>query len=194
MARMDPFGRSATRPAQSPQSRPVICLIAAPGMTDPWFRRAVIYLLQNDDEGSAGWSSAADTVATCPAPTCRSGCSMAPWSSRGGPVAEDSLLALADRATAPAHLCRSVGPDLRRRPRRVADAEPFQPLQLFVGYAGWGAGQLESELARHDWLGCRRTPSTCWPPTPRRCGRRCCAVRPGVIRLWATLPPAADRN
>lgn len=26
------------------------------------------------------------------------------------------------------------------------------PAKLVLGYAGWGPGQLESELARHDWL------------------------------------------
>ena len=27
-----------------------------------------------------------------------------------------------------------------------------QKLKLFAGYAGWTAGQLEQEMARHDWL------------------------------------------
>ena len=27
-----------------------------------------------------------------------------------------------------------------------------QKLRLFAGYAGWSAGQLEQEMARHDWL------------------------------------------
>jgi putative transcriptional regulator len=29
---------------------------------------------------------------------------------------------------------------------------PTQKLRLFAGYAGWSAGQLEQEMARHDWL------------------------------------------
>ena len=29
---------------------------------------------------------------------------------------------------------------------------PTQKLRLFDGYAGWTGGQLEQEMARHDWL------------------------------------------
>ena len=29
---------------------------------------------------------------------------------------------------------------------------PTQKLRLFAGYAGWTGGQLEQEMARHDWL------------------------------------------
>ncbi len=170
-------------------------LIAAPGMTDPRFRRAVIYLLQNDDEGSAG------VVLSRRYGGDLSGIDLPQWLldgavvHEGGPVAEDSLLALADRATAPAHLCRSVGPgicvvDLDG----VADAEPFQPLQLFVGYAGWGAGQLESELARHDWLVVSSDPFDVLATDPEKVWAKVLRRQPGVIRLWATLPPAADRN
>jgi putative transcriptional regulator len=40
-------------------------------------------------------------------------------------------------------------------PQAIADLAEGQvpgPSKLLLGYAGWGAGQLESEMARKDWL------------------------------------------
>jgi len=35
--------------------------------------------------------------------------------------------------------------------RRVAEAPP-ERLRIFLGYAGWGPGQLEGELAQGAWV------------------------------------------
>ena len=43
----------------------------------------------------------------------------------------------------------SRDPDLLRT--LLARARPMEGLRIFVGYAGWGAGQLENEVGRGDW-------------------------------------------
>jgi putative transcriptional regulator len=164
-------------------------------MSDPRFRRAVIYLLQNDEEGSAG------VVLTRRYPGDLSGVELPQWLldgavlHEGGPVAEDSLLALAARDAAPAHLCRAVGPgicvvDLDG----VADSAPFQPVQLFVGYAGWGAGQLEDELARHDWLVVSSDPFDVLATDPEDVWEKVLRRQSGSVRLWSTLPHVVTTN
>ena len=41
-----------------------------------------------------------------------------------------------------------------------------ESLLLSLGYAGWGAGQLEAEMAQNAWLSCRATPEILFEPNP----------------------------
>lgn len=67
----------------------------------------------------------------------------------GGPVERNSLIALGASPHADGDLVfglhsldldTAVGPD-----------SPVDRARVFAGYAGWGAGQLEGELANHVW-------------------------------------------
>ena len=42
-----------------------------------------------------------------------------------------------------------------------------QKLRLFAGYAGWSAGQLDQEMARHDWLIHPATVDLVFEPDPQ---------------------------
>ena len=48
----------------------------------------------------------------------------------------------------------------------VEDRKPDQKFRLYSGYAGWAAGQLESELARHDWRVLNGTPDILFNKAP----------------------------
>ncbi len=47
-----------------------------------------------------------------------------------------------------------------------------QQLKLFAGYAGWTAGQLESEMSRHDWLVHPATLELVFDPEPEQLWRK----------------------
>ena len=38
---------------------------------------------------------------------------------------------------------------------------------LALGYAGWGAGQLEAEMIENSWLSCEATPDILFEPNPK---------------------------
>lgn len=191
---MDLAERRIDRPGQRPP-RAGDLLVSAPGLLDPNFRRTVIYLLQHDEEGSAG------VVINRRFGDDLTGLDLPQWVLEsspiraGGPVAQDSLLALAGTETTPVHVRRAVGPgvcvvDLEALPDEV----PFHPLQLFVGYAGWSAGQLEDELARDDWAVMAADPADLLLIDPDRVWEAVLRRQRDSTRLWATLPAVPSHN
>lgn len=191
---MDLAERRIDRPRQRPP-RAGDLLVSAPGLLDPNFRRTVIYLLQHDEEGSAG------VVINRRFAGDLTGLDLPHWvldSSpirAGGPVAQDSLLALAATDTTPQAVRRAVGPgvcvvDLEALPTET----PFHPLQLFVGYAGWSSGQLVEELARHDWAVMAAEPADLLLVDPDRVWATVLGRQTDSTRLWATLPEVTAHN
>ncbi len=170
-------------------------LVAAPGLSDPRFRRTIIYLLQHDEEGSAG------VVVNRRFDGDLAGLDLPEWILAaapvrgGGPVAEDSLLALAATETTPPEVQRAVGPgvcvvDLEALP----GVPPFAPVHLFVGYAGWSEGQLDGELARGDWAVVPAVPDDLLYLDPDAIWARVLGRQRDVTRLWATMPSSPALN
>ncbi len=141
-------------------------LLASPSLQDPVFRDAVILVCHHDDEGCMGLiinrprnigmpevledlgidinAAGKDTSALLPAVF------------EGGPVDDFRGFVLHDgwqiyestmQITPELHLTasRDVLEDLGR-------GNGPEHFMLILGYAGWHAGQLESELAGNDWL------------------------------------------
>jgi len=132
-----------------------------PQLLDPNFRRAVVLLLHHDAEFTFGLVlnraseiSAESLCASLGIEWRGRAAALVGW---GGPVQPNTgWVLLGDRAGADFEDVTEVCDDLHfagslETLRRVA-AGPPQRLRLFLGYAGWGAGQLESELAQGAWL------------------------------------------
>jgi putative transcriptional regulator len=137
-------------------------LVAMPQLLDPNFRRTVVLLIHHDEEGTFGIVLNRDTEITAPS-LCATldiawhGAAEEPigW---GGPVQPQTGWVLFDDEADFAY-----GDDVKQVDRgvrfagsldvlrRIAVAPP-QRLRLLLGYAGWGPGQLESELAEGAWL------------------------------------------
>jgi putative transcriptional regulator len=130
-------------------------LIASPGLLDPNFFRAVVLVTEHTEEGAAGLvlnrPSEAPVAEVVPAlePLVEEGEQL--W--LGGPVQTEAVLVLGeflDPDDAAVPLFGGLGfPSLE-------SLEEVVPLttrrRVFAGYAGWGAGQLEGEVARDDWI------------------------------------------
>lgn len=133
-------------------------LVATPPLVDPNFDRTVVLLLEHSDQGAVG------VVLNRPSGT-RVADALPGWELLaaepaavfvGGPVAEDAAIALGaarrpDPGAGWAPVVGGVGTiDLHQGPDDVY-AE-VRAIRVFAGYAGWGAGQLEGELAANAWV------------------------------------------
>jgi putative transcriptional regulator len=125
-------------------------LIASPSMPD-YFHRTVILMVEHADEGAFG------LILNRPSETTVGEASeeLAGLIGEdhlihvGGPVQPNAVTAVGDHAdpTAASKLIvGSVGMvDLDEPPE-------LSRLRIYVGYAGWGAGQLDGELAQESWI------------------------------------------
>lgn len=136
-------------------------LVAMPQLLDPNFRRTVVLLIHHDAEGTFGVVLNRTTDIRV-AQLCES--IEVEWEGDpdieihwGGPVQPQTGWVLFDDAdTEGDEDIREVVPGVAFAGslavlRRMA-SEPPSRLRILLGYAGWGPGQLESELAQGAWL------------------------------------------
>jgi putative transcriptional regulator len=137
-------------------------LVAMPQLGDPNFRRAVVLLVHHDADGTFGvvlnrtaGVTADDLCATLEIDWRGEPAKAVGW---GGPVqphtgwllfGEELDLEAGDAVKQVVEGVQFAGSleVLRRVARR-----PPEDLNVFLGYAGWGPGQLENELAEGAWL------------------------------------------
>jgi putative transcriptional regulator len=136
-------------------------LVASPSLLDPNFARAVVFLVQHNDDGALG------VILNRPSDTpvksiwkkvtgreCRSNAVVFV----GGPV-EGPLLSLHAN---PKHSEVEVIPGIYLCMKQGKLAKVLNTresvFRFFMGNAGWGPGQLESELADNSWQVIPATP------------------------------------
>ncbi|WP_186418683.1 YqgE/AlgH family protein [Bosea sp. CS1GBMeth4] len=148
------------------------CLIAMPGMSDPRFARSVVYLCAHSEDGAMGIivnKPAADTRfpellvqldVIPPDQAIRLPSQVEKVKVlRGGPVETKRGFVLhsadffLESATLPIDdgICLTATLDILRA---IAVGSGPENAVLALGYAGWGAGQLEAEIQSNGWLHC----------------------------------------
>lgn len=136
-------------------------LVAHPNMLDPNFRRTVLFISEHDpNEGALGViinrpldRQVADLVSDTPP----AGLAEVPVF-LGGPVEKNQLMFAAFEWQKGEGLKLNHNAALQQ----ASDASVGKNLVTicaFVGYAGWGAGQLESEVKQKAWLLQKANPS-----------------------------------
>ena len=184
--------------ADSGLSTPVL-LVAMPQVLDPFFQRSVVLLIHHEDEGSFGfiinrttgvrlteilqgmevsWRGGDEAVAHF-----------------GGPVQPQLGTVLFAPGTAETEASTEVLPGVSLT-QHIGDlvslAEtPPESFRLFLGYAGWGSGQLMDEILRNDWLTApaqadlvfSADPDEVWAAALRSVG-----VDPAALPSWTPTP------
>lgn len=175
----------ASRPFDRPQQPGFLdgqFLVAMPGMEDPRFKRAVIYLCAHSADGAMG------IVINHPAPNLSfpdllvqlkivpedADILLPPGTDdvpvlNGGPVEQargfvlHSPDVMIENATLPLAdgLCLTATLDILKA---IARGTGPRQAVLALGYAGWSAGQLEAEIQANGWLSCPADPALIFDP------------------------------
>lgn len=172
-------------------------LVAGPGLVDPNFWRTVVLIGEHSEEGALGvvLNRSSETSVDDAAPELAG---LAEGMGRvhvGGPVQPSAVVVLADFVEPPdeeglvvesvGFLPAEVDPD---------DLAELRRARVYVGYAGWGPGQLDDELAEGAWIlepavtddVFTERPDELWTAVLRRKG--------GPFGILATMPPDPSRN
>jgi putative transcriptional regulator len=130
-------------------------LIAGPGLVDPNFWRTVVLVGEHSEEGALGvvLNRSSDTPVEEAVPELAMLAQDMGAVHVGGPVQPSAVVVLADFAEpeesrslvldSVGFLPSEVEPDSLGELRRA---------RVYVGYAGWGPGQLDGELEQEAWI------------------------------------------
>jgi putative transcriptional regulator len=131
-------------------------LISSPSLTDPHFVNTLVFIAEHNEKGATGFIfnrvfprkfNELEAYRHMPALTLYD----------GGPVEREHLFFIHRR---PDHISGGqpiaagiyLGGDFEQALQLLlTDAIRATDLQLFIGYAGWDAGELEAELAEGSW-------------------------------------------
>jgi putative transcriptional regulator len=186
------------------QPAPGSLLIASATLADPNFARCVLLVLDSDENGSLGVVLNRPTEVPV-------GEVLTPWQDlttepgvffQGGPVELNAALAIGSLRTTDRSeeeltgwqpLTGSLGlVDLDSAPDHFLGR--LAALRVFAGYAGWGAGQLDGEIAEGSWHVVPAAAGDPFSSTPDRLWREVLRRQPPPLSMLATLPEDANLN
>lgn len=177
-------------------------LVATPPLDDPNFDRAVVFVIEHDGDGALGVVLNRPIGVELPRP-------LEPWEDllsapdclfEGGPVETHALIALGHRTSQSAG-----GDDDHQMPLTATissvdlSADPalvtgVGSLRVFQGYSGWGASQLDVEIAAGGWIVVDALDDDVFTPEPGDLWRQVLARQPGRLSWLAGAPDDLSLN
>ena len=175
-------------------------LVASPSLGDPNFNRTVVLVLEHGEDGAIGvvLNRPTGTDLGDPLPGWNRLAAEPSVVFAGGPVAPEAAICLAQ--SWPDEAVEAYEPvvgtlgilDLSVDPGDVSLA--LQAIRVFVGYAGWSAGQLEDEIEVGAWFvvdaqpgdALSADPEDLWPTVLRR--------QQGRLAMFANFPANPSMN
>lgn len=176
-------------------------LVAMPTLRDPHFDRTVVFLLAHESDGALG--------VVLNRPTGVSVNEVLPgWEPlvsgpsvlfEGGPVGADSAICVARAKPGVAGFLgfsRIIGQigtvDLSNDPQKAS--EKLEYIRVYHGYAGWGVGQLEKEIAEGSWFVFGALPSDPFLGQPEDLWQLVLRRQGGLTAAVAHYPPDPHLN
>jgi putative transcriptional regulator len=172
-------------------------LIAGPRLLDPNFWRTVVLVGEHTEEGALGvvLNRSSETTVDEALPELALLAEEMGTVHVGGPVQPSAVVVLADFAEADdaeSLVVESVGflpaeiePDTLGELRRA---------RVYVGYAGWGPGQLDVELEEGSWIVEPAQPDDVFTDDPEGLWSDVLRRKGGPFTLLAAMPPDPSQN
>lgn len=186
-------------PQEAPANRKGRLLVASPSLSDPNFRRAVVLLLEHSDEGALGLVLNRPTPLVAREALPGTLAESMPDDERvyqGGPVQPEAVIVLADFTDTT--LAASVAFDMVGIVDPDADASRLggavRAIRAYGGYAGWGEGQLEQEIAEEAWIDASPASEDVFGDDPDGLWSRVLERKGGAWRLIARMPENPSVN
>jgi putative transcriptional regulator len=173
-------------------------LIAGPALADPNFWRTVVLIVEHSDEGAFGLvlNRPSETSVGDAVPELDELVDPEEPLFIGGPVQPSSVVVLGhfeDAGDAALMAFDDVGVlGTGSSPQELSAG--LRAGRAFVGHAGWGAGQLESELERGDWILEAARVNDAFSSTPRGLWSSVLTRKGGSYALVARMPPDPSLN
>ncbi|MEM6533772.1 MAG: YqgE/AlgH family protein [Myxococcota bacterium] len=163
-----------------------VFLIAVPQMADPNFTRGVVFILEHDENGSMGLvinkEGELDIASFCDSQDMQfRGEDTSASIFKGGPVQPERafILHTSDHeGPETEHIVDGVRLSYSLESLKLIADDPPDDLRIYLGYAGWGPGQLAKEVQSGAWLVSNaepefvfhHDPETVWEAALRRMG------------------------
>lgn len=173
-------------------------LLASPSLRDPNFERTVVLIGIHSAEGSMGvvLNRPSEVTVAEAAPQLEQAVGDREAVYVGGPVQTSSIVYLAeflDPALAGLLVLGRIG-----FPTPEAEIDELsratERSRVFAGFAGWGEGQLESEMAAGDWIAQSALPDDVFTDVPDQLWSDVLTRKGGSYALIARMPPDPSVN
>lgn len=167
-------------------------MVATPALGDPNFSHTVVFLLDHGEDGALGivLNRPTDVAVADTLPRWEALAATPEVMFVGGPVQPEAVVGLASPrgdVDAVQAVVPGVGVvDLRADPLSLIG--DVTRLRLFAGYAGWGQGQLESEIDEGGWFVVDAHPDDVLGSDPDELWVRVLARQGGVFRTVSEDP------
>jgi len=172
-------------------------LIAGPGLVDPNFWRTVVLVGEHSEEGALGvvLNRRSETSVTQAVPELALLADDIGAVHVGGPVQSSAVVVLADfvdASDAESLVLDTIG-FLPSEVDPIALGE-LRRARVYVGYSGWGPGQLDDELEEGSWIVEPALPDDVFTSDPDGLWSAVLRRKGGPFGVLASMPPDPSRN
>jgi putative transcriptional regulator len=173
-------------------------LLASPSLRDPNFERTVVLIAVDSADGAMGvvLNRPSETTVAQAAPQLEPAVGDSERMFVGGPVQASSIVFLAEFLDPTLAGLLVLGRIGFPAPEAEIDelSQATERSRVFAGFAGWGEGQLDAEIAEGDWIAQAALPDDVFTDVPERLWSDVLTRKGGSYALLARMPPDPTVN